>query len=127
MTEAVVGYQASPVKKTLEEVRKENGGVYPGFLFLRHFLSTIILLNHARVLVRGERAAPMLDAGIAGAQSTLPQLSSFLPTVMSAEVFRPLLFGLVGGFFALSGFLVAGSAARTANVRVFLGFRALRI
>ena len=37
------------------------------------------------------------------------------------------MFALVGAFFALSGFLVAGSALRTKSVRVFLSFRVLRI
>jgi len=127
MSEAVADYATSPAGTTLEDVRRANGGVYPGFLFLRHFLSIVILLNHACVLVRGERVVPIADMAISGATSTAPQFSSFLHTAMSAEIFRPLLFALVGGFFALSGFLVAGSAARTGTVRKFLGFRALRI
>jgi peptidoglycan/LPS O-acetylase OafA/YrhL len=43
------------------------------------------------------------------------------------ELLRPALFSLVGMFFALSGFLVAGSALRTMNMRVFFANRALRI
>ena len=127
MSEAVADYVTSPAGTTLEDVRRANGGIYPGFLFLRHFLSTVILVNHARVLVRGERVLPVADTAISSATSTLPHFSSVLPTVMSTEIFRPLLFALVGGFFALSGFLVAGSAGRTGTVRKFLGFRALRI
>lgn len=127
MSEAVADYATSSAGTTLEEVRQANGGFYPGFLFLRHFFSTVILLNHARVLVRGERVVPVADTAISSAISTMPQFSTFLHTLMSAEIFRPLLFGLVGGFFALSGFLVAGSAARTGTVRKFLGFRALHI
>jgi peptidoglycan/LPS O-acetylase OafA/YrhL len=127
MSDAVADYATSSVGTTLEDVKRANGGIYPGFLFLRHFLSTVILLNHARVLVRGERVLPVADTAISSATATVPQFSTFLHTAMSTEIFRPLLFGLVGGFFALSGFLVAGSAARTGTVRKFLGFRALRI
>lgn len=127
MSEAVADYATSSAGTTLEEVRRANGGIYPGFLFLRHFLSTVILLNHARVLVRGERVLPVADTAAWGATSTVPQFSAFIHTAMSTEIFRPLLFALVGGFFALSGFLVAGSAGRTGTVRKFLGFRGLRI
>lgn len=43
------------------------------------------------------------------------------------ELLRPGLFALIGVFFALSGFLIAGSALRNPDIRVFFANRALRI
>lgn len=107
---------------TLEQVRLAHDGSYPGFLFLRHFLAIVILAHHSRVLLRGIRDG--FESGQAGLASQHQTLASLLT---SAEIFRPLLYALVGSFFALSGFLVAGSALRTKSVRTFLVFRGLRI
>lgn len=107
---------------TLEHVRLAHDGSYPGFLFLRHFLAIVILAHHSRVLLRGIREG--YEVGKVGVASQHQALSSLLT---SAEAFRPLLYALVGSFFALSGFLVAGSAFRTRSVRTFLVFRGLRI
>jgi peptidoglycan/LPS O-acetylase OafA/YrhL len=112
-----------PNVTTLEHVRVASDGNFPGFLFLRHFLAIVILAHHSRVLLRGIRVG--YEAETAGHYPSQGQaLGSFL---MSAEAFRPLLYALVGAFFALSGFLVAGSALRTKSVRTFLAFRGLRI
>jgi peptidoglycan/LPS O-acetylase OafA/YrhL len=43
------------------------------------------------------------------------------------ELLRPGLYALVGAFFILSGFLVAGSALRTRHAGQFLWYRVLRI
>jgi peptidoglycan/LPS O-acetylase OafA/YrhL len=44
-----------------------------------------------------------------------------------ANLFRPLIRYILPGFFALSGFLVAGSLIRCKTLFRFLGLRALRI
>lgn len=106
---------------SLEDIRLANNGIFPGFLFLRHFLSVVILAHHARIALRGFREGSL---SVEGALQAGQPFSSFL---FSAEAFRPFLYALVGAFFALSGFLVTGSALRTGNVRTFLIFRALRI
>lgn len=106
---------------TFEDVRLANNGTFPGFLFLRHFLSMVILAHHARIALRGFREGAL---SVEGALQTGQAFSSF---VLSAEAFRPFLYALVGSFFALSGFLVTGSALRTRAVRTFLVFRGLRI
>ena len=105
--------------KSFADIERENGGKYPGFAFLRHALSVTILVHHCRIAIRGDRIEPVADVTL--------QNSDFILVLTSGEAFRPFLFALVASFFALSGFLVAGSAVRTGNMRVFLTFRGLRI
>ena len=101
---------------TFAEIERANGGKYPGFAFLRHFLSVVILLHHCRVAVRGERVDPLPDFTLAPGAGIYDQLVAFSHLLASSEVFRPILYALVGSFFALSGFLVAGSAVPPASV-----------
>jgi peptidoglycan/LPS O-acetylase OafA/YrhL len=113
----------------LDAALRENGGKGPGFHFLRHALSVVILLHHASVLTVGAERAPAATKG--DAMSSLAVLlhsgdAIFLRQAI-IELLRPFLFSLVGAFFVLSGFLVAGSAFRTRDTRQFLSFRALRI
>ncbi|WP_051133977.1 acyltransferase [Methylocystis sp. ATCC 49242] len=113
----------------LESALEKNGGKGPGFHFVRHALSVVILLHHASILTVGGEIAPLVTKG--DAVATLDRLfqggdSAFLRQSI-IELLRPFLFSLVGSFFVLSGFLVAGSAFRTRNVRQFLTFRILRI
>jgi peptidoglycan/LPS O-acetylase OafA/YrhL len=113
----------------LEAALRENGGKGPGFHFARHALSVVILLHHASVLTVGAERAPAATKGDAVASlSMLLQGGDALFLRQSIiELLRPFLFSLVGAFFVLSGFLVAGSAFRTRDTRQFLSFRALRI
>ena len=85
----------------LGDVMQRHRGVGPGFDFLRLALSLSVVLFHSFQLVNGRG----WGVGVAG-----PAVSFIVPA-----------------FFALSGFLVAGSAARLRNVRTFLIFRILRI
>ena len=81
--------------------RNKGGG--PGFDLWRIGLSLLVILTHSFPISYGE--ADFLVSG-----ATAPIFASILPI-----------------FFALSGFLVTGSALRTRSVRVFLTFRILRI
>lgn len=113
----------------LAEALQRNDGKGPGFHFVRHALSIVILLHHASVLTVGAEVAPLITKG--DAVGTLDQLfktadPAFVRQAV-VELLRPFLFSLVGGFFVLSGFLVAGSAFRTRKVKQFLTFRILRI
>ncbi|MCX7900279.1 MAG: acyltransferase family protein, partial [Methylocystis sp.] len=88
-----------------------------------------ILLHHASVLTTGGDIAPLATKG--DAVATMSQAlaggdAAFMRQTV-VELLRPFLFALVGAFFVLSGFLVAGSAFRTKNVGRFLAFRILRI
>jgi peptidoglycan/LPS O-acetylase OafA/YrhL len=108
---------------SLADLLVVHQGIGPGFHFLRHALSAVILAHHCRVAVLGA-AGPATDAlGGAAAAGTAALghgkvLGGFL---------QPALFALVGMFFALSGFLIAGSALRTGKVGPFLANRCLRI
>ena len=90
---------------SVQEVLDQNGGSFPGFDTFRVGLSLSVVLVHSCIL----------SYGIAGSQALLePPLLSFMLSIL------PL-------FFALSGFLVAGSALRLRNTGAFLLFRVLRI
>ncbi len=105
----------------LDEALASNRGIGPGFHILRHALSGLIILAHCRsALVVHDVPGSFGDiqAGILTASKS----SSLL-----LDIFRPGVTALVGMFFALSGFLVAGSALRTGSIRVFLSNRGLRI
>jgi peptidoglycan/LPS O-acetylase OafA/YrhL len=100
------GYSALFGRKTIESVVQENNGLGPGFDAIRLFLSIAILLTHSVRMCYGE---------------------SFAFGYFSESAFYPLVLSLVPTFFALSGFLVSGSAHRTKSVKVFLTHRLLRI
>jgi peptidoglycan/LPS O-acetylase OafA/YrhL len=107
----------------LSEALQRHKGVGPGFHFLRHALSFVIVAHHCRIAIRGIEGATYAKgavlAGGAYRQLTYEQLA--------IEAMRPGLYALVGMFFALSGFLVTGSALRNPTVSTFFANRALRI
>ena len=110
---------------TFAHIEAENGGKFPGFAVLRHLLAVLILMDHCRGLVAG--AAPVADQATLTEMSFVERIVGLPNALMSVDGLRPLVFALVASFFALSGFLVTGSALRTARVRTFLAFRVLRI
>jgi peptidoglycan/LPS O-acetylase OafA/YrhL len=110
--------------KTLDQTLKENRGIGPGFHMLRHALSLVILAHHCRIAVFGIHAGTTYAKGAALTAAAAVQLTRGQLVV---ELLRPALYALVGMFFALSGFLVVGSALRNTSLRVFFANRALRI
>lgn len=109
---------------TLSKALDASRGVGPGFHMLRHLLSFVILAHHCRIAVRGIETSAGYAKGMALTSSSVVNLSQ---GEMIVELLRPGLYALVGMFFALSGFLVAGSAFRNPRVGVFFANRALRI
>ncbi len=85
-------------------VMEKNRGAGPGFDALRIGLALCILLFHA---IQNSYARRYVE---------------YIPVV-----FYPVILGLLPMFFALSGFLVTGSAVRTRSVPLFLSYRGLRI
>lgn len=83
----------------------DTGGRASGFDYLRFILAASIICFHSVVTSYGVQAQSAVNASPLG------------------SVFRPLL----PMFFALSGFLVAGSLERAPNLVVFLGLRVFRI
>lgn len=107
---------------TLKDALDEHKGIGPGFHFLRHFLSVSIILWHCRQVVYWTHSAEIL--------ATHGQINTGLARALEwnlEDVVRPGVHALVGTFFALSGFLVAGSAVRTGSKGRFFANRALRI
>jgi peptidoglycan/LPS O-acetylase OafA/YrhL len=102
---------------TIGSALKSHRGDGPGFAIMRLGLAAVILLNHARSLSAvfdpGER-----DASVATDLHVMAGWSAS---------HRPFYVLLVPAFFALSGFLVTGSALRLRVTSTFLAFRALRI
>lgn len=115
--------------KNLDEALKVNKGIGPGFDFLRIALSILIFYGHVRLAVLGAGDNPIIN--LAGTDiQTSPILSPTAGWTVEEVLdgVRSRLYVLyVPMFFALSGFLVAGSALRLNSVGTFLGFRALRI
>jgi len=109
---------------TLEEGLRANKGVGPGFHFMRHALAFIIIAHHCRVAVFGVHTTDYAGKGSLLGAAGASDVASWQ---IAFELLRPGLYALVGGFFALSGFLVTGSALRNACVKTFFVNRALRI
>lgn len=103
------------VKDTLDR----NRGVGPGFDVLRFGLAAIIFIGHLKALT-----------GHVGLSVSQAQSALITPWVVNwgwDGWYRPFQVSYVPAFFALSGFLVMGSAVRTRATQTFLAYRALRI
>ncbi len=106
----------------MEAAGQPNREIWPGFHFLRHLLAVVILAFHAYVLTFGG------TGNIGYAKGNLMATAASLSARQFViEALRPGLFALVGMFFALSGFLVMGSALRARDTRSFFTLRILRI
>jgi peptidoglycan/LPS O-acetylase OafA/YrhL len=98
--------EPAPVQKiTIADRIEATGGRPTGFDYMRIFLSVSIVAWHTVQTSYGDPVAA---------------------TVWTIG-WRPVLGLILPMFFALSGFLVAGSLARTPELTKFLGLRALRI
>ena len=93
------------MKETFGSIMARNRGIGPGFDFLRLALALSVLVFHAFQLPYGREAMNRMVTG---------PVSILVATIVPA-------------FFALSGFLVAGSMIRVKRISTFLLFRALRI
>jgi peptidoglycan/LPS O-acetylase OafA/YrhL len=90
--------------KTFDDVLKVNRGIGPGFDFLRIFLATSIMLFHSFIVTN----------------------QYFTPKNFDDSPIWIVHYSLVPMFFALSGFLISGSAGRL-SLKNFLINRGLRI
>ena len=105
-------------RKSFKEVLDAHRGVGPGFDLLRILLALAIFYGHAK-WASGHGSAEALRHSLSARVS--------LEAGGWEGWRRPLLTSYVPAFFALSGFLVTGSALRTRVTSTFLAFRALRI
>ena len=120
---------------TFKTILDENGGAGKGFDLLRLILAILILLTHCSWLVGTSGLTtsivnyifhinPDTAATLAHATTT----STGDPTEHQLTgLGRPIVLSYLPMFFALSGFLVTGSALRTRRLIPFLGLRVLRL
>lgn len=120
--------QAIKIKTKLSDVMARYSGVGPSFDIIRLGLAIVILFGHTRNLIfsgaESPSAAAQLNFDIGNNLNALVPDSIF-SYIMQIESRIYVLY--VPMFFVLSGFLVAGSALRLKNIRVFLIHRGLRI
>jgi peptidoglycan/LPS O-acetylase OafA/YrhL len=120
--------------KTFQAILDDSGGAGRGFDLLRLALSVLILLTHCSWIVgtSGTTAAimnlifhvnPQTAARLAQATRTVNDPGVHQLTGLA----RPIMLSYLPMFFALSGFLVTGSALRTRRLIPFLGLRVLRL
>jgi peptidoglycan/LPS O-acetylase OafA/YrhL len=93
------------MQTTIAQRMIETGGRPTGFDYLRLALAVLIVCSHSVVMSYGLE----------------------VQTVVTSAPWRPLTAVLLPAFFALSGFLVAGSLERSRTIGMFVGLRALRI
>jgi peptidoglycan/LPS O-acetylase OafA/YrhL len=111
-------------KPTFGSVLEAHGGIGPGFDLLRIALAALIFIGHAK-WIGGAKSIGLVAAAKVG-----PAAVAAAPAVGMAEPFSyttPIRLFMVPAFFALSGFLVMGSALRLQRTSTFLAHRALRI
>jgi peptidoglycan/LPS O-acetylase OafA/YrhL len=107
--------------KSIGAVLDKSRGIGPGFDFLRLLLALWIFHGHAIWLAGGHTDLVFEPHATATAAAVLQDGGSW------TGIKRPIHVALVPMFFALSGFLVIGSAFRLRDVRTFLAFRGLRL
>jgi peptidoglycan/LPS O-acetylase OafA/YrhL len=101
------GNRHAPVTETtVRQIMDRNDGKGPGFDTLRLWLAFSVLLVHSF-------AVAQYDQG--------------LPQKLWSGPLRPFLLAILPMFFALSGFLVTGSAMRARSAKKFLVLRLLRL
>lgn len=122
--------------RSFGDVLDMNKGAGLGFDALRLGLALMIMLSHiSGLLGHGGLKTEILNAifGIDGETAkSIATSAQFAGSEAGGQkgltgLGRPITLALVPMFFALSGFLVSGSAFRTTRLRSFLGLRALRI
>ena len=125
---------------TFKAILDENGGAGLGFDVLRLALATLILLVHSSWIAGTSGVTTSILNFIFHINpETAPGLAQATMTVNHAAITgnpnahqltglgRPITLSYLPMFFALSGFLVTGSALRTGRLVPFLGLRVLRL
>ncbi len=126
---------------TFKTILDDNGGAGLGFDLLRLALATLILLTHCSWIVGTSGVTTSIlnfifhidsETGSRLAQAAIsaegPATAGAVPSVhLLTGLGRPITLSYLPMFFALSGFLVTGSALRTRRLVPFLGLRVLRL
>lgn len=111
-------------RESFGDVLARHRGIGPGFDMLRIALAVLIFIGHAKWVGEGHRIALSVATAVPSAQmgAALADTAEHGTTMLT-----PIRMFMVPAFFALSGFLVTGSALRLRNTSTFLANRALRI
>jgi peptidoglycan/LPS O-acetylase OafA/YrhL len=119
---------------TFQTILDDNGGAGMGFDVLRLALATLILLTHCSWIVGTSGiTTSILNMIFHITPQTVSRMTQATMTVGDPTVHqltglgRPITMSYLPMFFALSGFLVTGSALRTRRLIPFLGLRVLRL
>jgi peptidoglycan/LPS O-acetylase OafA/YrhL len=126
------------MKRTFGSILAENNGIGPGFDLLRLALALSILAGHCSAAAGIKGFLSIVLSNIVGLVwhgqiaagpivSNTDQISELGRPFGLSELGRPFGVSHVPMFFALSGFLVMGSAFRTRKVGKFLALRFFRI
>jgi peptidoglycan/LPS O-acetylase OafA/YrhL len=125
---------------TFKTILDENGGAGLGFDVLRLALATLILIVHSSWIVGSSGVTTSILNFIFQINPEIaPRLAQATMAVNHGAITgnpndhqltglgRPITLSYLPMFFALSGFLVTGSALRTGRLVPFLGLRVLRL
>jgi peptidoglycan/LPS O-acetylase OafA/YrhL len=119
---------------TFQEILDDSGGAGKGFDILRLALSILILVTHCSWIVgTSGTTTAVLNFIFRIDPETASRLAQATTTVNDPTVHqltglgRPIMLSYLPMFFALSGFLVTGSALRTRRLIPFLSLRVLRL
>ena len=110
---------------TIGSVLDRHRGVGPGFDLLRVVLALMVFYVHTKSISNPAPSHAVARAMVAMGGSRAVAMAAH--TSAWDGWFRPILVAVLPMFFALSGFLVAGSAFRLRRVSTFLAFRVLRL
>lgn len=121
--------------RPIGEILDRNKGVGLGFDLLRLGLAVLILLSHTSGIIGSSGNITAILNWIFGhSQAAAPIASGTIAPTLHANgegglsgLGRPVTLSYLPMFFALSGFLVTGSALRTRRLIPFLGLRVLRL
>src|SRR5262252_5908060 len=115
---------------TFQTILDDNGGAGMGFDLLRLALAILILLTHCSWITgTSGLTTSILNSIFHLSPETITRVTQATTTVGDPTVHqltglgRPITLSYLPMFFALSGFLVAGSALRTRRLIPFLGLR----
>src|SRR5262249_53687635 len=130
MTRTYLRYRGA----TFQTILDDNGGAGMGFDLLRLALAILILLIHCSWIVgTGGVTTSILNSIFHLSPEAVSRMTQATTTATDPTVHqltglgRPITMSYLPMFFALSGFLVTGSALRTRRLIPFLGLRVLRL
>lgn len=113
--------------ETMADVMARHRGMGPGFDFIRIGRSSLIFYIHCQWLAGSTAVDPVAAVNAVGQAAVHAAPATAAAGNFHFDWQRPIHDMLVPMFFAVSGFLVTGSAIRLRKTSTFLWFRVLRL